>query len=77
MRKYLKGWDLMRVIRLMKGIIILIQGINAMEWNLIFLGGLFSLLPILNIGCCGSAGCATPKIKKDEANKTLVYEEVN
>ena len=59
------------------GIIIIIQGVDSMQWNVIFLGGLFSLLPILNIGCCSSAGCASSKIKKDEANKTLVYEEVN
>ncbi|MBK8671470.1 MAG: hypothetical protein IPN93_00315 [Bacteroidetes bacterium] len=77
MRKYLKGWDFMRVIRLMMGIIIIIQGVNSMQWNVIFLGGLFSLLPILNIGCCSSAGCASSKINKDETNKTLIYEEVN
>ncbi|MBK7505588.1 MAG: hypothetical protein IPI52_11165 [Bacteroidetes bacterium] len=61
MRNYLRGWDFMRVIRLIMGIIIIIQGVDSMQWNVIFLGGLFSLLPILNIGCCSSAGCVSPK----------------
>ncbi|MBK7640191.1 MAG: hypothetical protein IPJ22_09140 [Bacteroidetes bacterium] len=77
MRNYLRGWNFMRVFRLIMGIIIIIQGVDSMQWNVIFLGGLFSLLPILNIGCCSSAGCASSKINKDEANKTLIYEEVN
>ena len=77
MRNYLRGWIFMRVFRLIMGIIIIIQGVDSMQWNVIFLGGLFSLLPILNIGCCSSAGCASSKINKDETNKTLIYEEVN
>jgi hypothetical protein len=77
MRNYLRGWNFMRVFRLIMGIIIIIQGVDSMQWNVIFLGGLFSLLPILNIGCCSSAGCASSKINKDETNKTLIYEEVN
>lgn len=52
-------WNLMRLIRLALGIFIVIQGIVTHEWIFAIMGGLFALMPLFNIGCCGAAGCNT------------------
>jgi len=76
MKEYLKNWDFMRVLRLALGIFIIGQGIVAKDWTFIALGGLFSLMPLLNVGCCGASGCNTP-IRKNNGNiEDVSYEEV-
>lgn len=64
MKNYLKNWNFMRMLRLATGIFIVVQGIQSKEWLFVALGGLFSLMPILNIGSCGLSGCKTPVSKK-------------
>ena len=76
MKEYLKTWDLMRVLRLALGIIIIVQGVQAKEWLFVALGGLFSLMPLLNIGCCGASGCNTPVSKSDKKAEDITYEEI-
>lgn len=76
MKNYLKTWDLMRVLRLALGIIIIVQGVQAKEWLFVALGGLFSLMPLLNIGCCGVSGCNTPVSKSDKKAEDITYEEI-
>lgn len=74
MKAYLKNWDFMRVLRLALGIFIIGQGIVAKDWTFIALGGLFSLMPLLNVGCCGASGCNTP-IRKNNGNiEDVSYE---
>lgn len=76
MKAYIRNWGFMRVLRLALGIFVIVQGIVAADWTWIALGGLFSLLPLLNAGCCGAAGCDTPK-RKDNGNiENVHYEEV-
>ena len=76
MKEYLKTWDLMRVLRLALGIFIIVQGVQAKEWLFVALGGLFSLMPLLNIGCCGVSGCNTPVSKSDKKAEDITYEEI-
>ena len=59
MKNYLTTWNFMRVLRLALGIFVIAQGIQTKEWWLVAMGGLFSLMPLLNIGCCGVSGCNT------------------
>lgn len=66
----------MRVLRLVLGIFIIVQGVQAKEWLFVALGGLLSLMPLLNIGCCGAAGCNTPVSKSNEKNEEVSYEEI-
>lgn len=70
-------WSLFRIIRLVFGIAIIIQGIVSREILLIVAGILLSGMALLNIGCCGPTGCIIPpnkirKIKREE----IAYEEV-
>ena len=76
MKEYLKTWDLMRVLRLALGFFIIVQGVQAKEWLFVAIGGLFSLMPLLNIGCCGVSGCNTPVSKSDKKVEDITYEEI-
>ena len=66
----------MRVLRLALGIFIIVQGVQAKEWLFVALGGLFSLMPLVNIGCCGASGCYTPVSKSDKKAEDITYEEI-
>lgn len=67
----------MRIIRLILGIAVLIQGIVMAEWMFMALGGLFSLMPLLNIGCCGASGCNI-RTRKNSHKQTedITFEEI-
>ncbi len=77
MKKYFGNWDFMRVLRLVLGIFIIVQGIREGEWLFMMLGGLLSLMPLMNIGCCGPAGCNTHIPKTDRKTEDITYEEVH
>jgi len=76
MKNYLKTWDFMRVIRLAIGIFIIVQSVITKDWLFVGAGVLFSLMPILNIGCCGASGCNTPVRKSNGKNEEVNYEEI-
>lgn len=77
MKNYLSNWNFMRIIRLVLGIVIIVQGIQAQQWILVALGGLFTLMPLFNIGCCGTAGCSTTySSRKNTTTEDITYEEV-
>ncbi|MBW7869098.1 MAG: hypothetical protein H3C31_12315 [Brumimicrobium sp.] len=76
MNKLVTGWNFMRVFRLLLGIFILIEGIRSQENAVLLFGGLFTLMPLFNIGCCGPAGCSTPISKDSNLNKEIEYEEI-
>ncbi len=66
----------MRVLRFILGISIIVQGAVSGTWSFIILGMLFTLLPVLNIGCCGASGCRTPVSKNSEGVEDISYEEI-
>lgn len=73
----LSGWSFMRILRLVLGIIIVVQGIATKEWAFAVLGSLFVMMPLLNIGgCCGAPGCGIPASRSDKEIKDVSYEEV-
>jgi hypothetical protein len=76
MKVYLRNWNFMRLLRLALGIFIIVQGIQTKEWLFVALGGLFSLMPLLNIGCCGASGCNTPVSKSNKKVEEISYEEI-
>jgi len=76
MKNYLKTWDFMRVLRLALGIFIIVQGVVARDWLFIGAGVLFSLMTIMNIGCCGASGCNTPVSKSSKKIEDISYEEI-
>lgn len=76
MKNYLKTWSLFRVLRLALGISIVVQGVVTKDWLFIGAGVLFSLMPLMNIGCCGSTGCSTQVRKSTKSLEEVNYEEI-
>lgn len=72
----LYNWSLSRVLRLGLGIFIIVEGIQTDMWMLIALGALFSLMPLLNIGCCATGNCNIVPPNKASESADVVYEEV-
>ncbi|MBL7788849.1 MAG: hypothetical protein JNL75_03315 [Chitinophagales bacterium] len=61
-------WSFMRVIRLLLGILLLVQGILAHQWMVAMLGFGFALMPLWNLGCgCEGSACTySPKENKTD-----------
>lgn len=72
----LSNWTLMRFLRLGMGIAILVQAVIAKDILFAFAGFIFTALPVFNMGCCGTAGCAAPLKKNQDSTKDISYEEV-
>ena len=79
MKNILANWNFMRALRLILGIIILVQGIQANEFMYAIAGLLLSGMAIANIGCCGVGGCNVPYRKREleVTNKEITYEEIH
>ena len=57
MINWLKNWNVVRLLRFVLGILIVFQGIDAKQWLIVALGVFFAVLPVLNVGCCGTSSC--------------------
>lgn len=76
MKNYFRNWNFMRLLRLAMGILIIVQGFMDNQWMFVALGGLFSLMPFLNIGCYGTSSCSISLPKSDKKTDEITYEEV-
>jgi hypothetical protein len=77
MYSFLRNWNFMYMLRLALGILIIVQSIQTKGWLFAALGGLFSLMPLLNIGCCVASGCNNPLSKSDKKAEDISYEKVH
>lgn len=59
MKTWLLNWNLVRVLRLLLGLAVVGQGLDAGSWPIGLIGGLLALLALINVGCAGS--CAVPQ----------------
>lgn len=69
-------WDAWRWLRLGIGIWVIGQGISSSNGQLIVMGVFFTLMPLLNVGCCGSGACGVPQSKSIHAEQEVRFEEV-
>ena len=74
-QKIFSQWNFMRAARLVMGIAILVQSYLSQDWMLAIAGVLFTVMPLFNMGCCATGGCAVPVSKKNQQKETT-YEEV-
>jgi hypothetical protein len=73
----LYNWNFFRALRLILGIIIIVQAVMSREWIFGIAGLFFAGMALFNQGCCGTGACSIP-IKKDlTINKEITYEEVD
>jgi hypothetical protein len=79
MKNILSNWNFMRALRLILGVIIVVQGFEAKEWMYAFAGILLSGMAIANIGCCGVGGCSVPSRKENISSiqNDITYEEIH
>lgn len=71
------NWTIIRGIRLIIGIIIAVQGMQTGTWSLAVLGGLFSLMALLNTGCGIGGNCSvSPQRPNRKDTQDVEYEEV-
>ncbi len=52
------GWNFMRIIRLVLGVAVFIQGIVSKDVLTIITGFIFGGMALANVGCCGENSCA-------------------
>ncbi len=76
MKTILQNWNFMRMLRLVLGIAILVQGIVARDAVTIILGAAFGGMTVANIGCCGAGGCAVNTRFTNNKTDDIHYEEV-
>ncbi|HLF53260.1 hypothetical protein [Flavobacterium sp.] len=55
------NWNYIRVIRLVLGVIVMIQAVYTKTYLFLIPGILFTGMALFNTSCCGSNGCAIPK----------------
>lgn len=72
------NWNFFRGLRLALGVFIIIQGIVSRDSFSVLIGTLFGGMALFNVGCCGTAGCASNIDQNVKPNTTeeIKYEEV-
>lgn len=78
MSTVVSNWNFMRMLRMGMGLWLIYSAVADHQPLLGLMGGLFALQAAMNIGCCGSAGCAAPNTRQS-TSKTIDethYEEV-
>ncbi len=67
----------MRWLRLVLGIVFLVQAIQMHDTVIGVIAGFFLVTAITNIGCCGAASCAAPtRSAKENSTEEISYEEI-
>lgn len=75
-RIFLDNWNIIRVFRLLVGIIIIVQAVVSKDFLLAIAGFAFTVMALFNIGCCGTRGCRVSPKQKQTLAKDISYEEV-
>ena len=71
------GWNFMRWLRLILGIIIAAQGIKLHDAVSGFIGEFFLFQALSNTGCCGMGACSVPlNTRKTDAAEDTAFEEI-
>jgi hypothetical protein len=72
-----RNWNFFRILRLVLGIIIIVQAFVVKDVMFGIAGLLFSLMAIFNTACCGVGGCnvVSPRNKIQQSTDTS-FEEV-
>ena len=72
----LNNWSIMRGLRLVIGLIALVQSVFQKDMTLGIIAGFLLLTAIANAGCCGSNGCAV-NFSNRKKDKEIEYEELD
>ncbi len=78
--QFFKGWSFERYFRLVLAILVGVYAVSSKEYVLFIVTGWLGVLALLNVSCCGTAGCSSPPkasktVKKNESID-VNYEEI-
>jgi hypothetical protein len=77
MERIIKGWNFVRLIRLVLGLWITVQSLLMGEWIMGCAGLFLTGTALFNLGCCGAYGCQ-PLVKSGSGPaKEIIYEEMD
>ena len=76
MKGILNNWSVMRGLRLVIGIIALVQSIIQKDITLGIIAAFLLVTAIANVGCCGSNGCAV-NFNKHKKENEILYEQLD
>lgn len=79
MRTILSQWTLMRMLRLVTGVMVLGQGIMTREWLFASAGGYLFVMSLFNLGGCSSGVCGMTPFKaphKQGEAQDVAFEEI-
>ncbi len=76
MKKLMTDWNLMRIIRLILGVLIFAEGMRYGQWALMIFGGLFTGMSLLNLGCASGRNCRVYMYENSAEDSEVTYEEV-
>lgn len=75
--RILSGWHAQRWLRLVFAAVFLAAGITRQEPVAWFAAVFFGIQAVFNVGCCGSASCATGRVDQTAPLEAEVsYEEI-
>jgi hypothetical protein len=72
----MQHWDLFRVVRLGLGLLIIVQAIITKDITSGLIGVLFTAMPLFNIGCCSTMGCAPSRTSHKVETDEISFEEI-
>ena len=76
MQNIIKNWSFVRLLRLVMGIVLVVEAVKSGMWFLVAVGVVFVAMPLLNIGCCATGNCAVPTHHLNNTNDDTEYEEI-
>ena len=77
MTTLLKNWHFMRLLRAGIALWAFTEVWRTGDLPMLFLGSIFAIQAIFDIGCCGASGCAAPAPGKRGFDATPDAEEVS
>lgn len=75
MKAILNNWSVMRALRLVIGLIALVQSVIQKDITLGIIASFLLLTSIANIGCCGGNGCAV-NFSNRKKEKEIAFKEL-
>ncbi|MBX2984649.1 MAG: hypothetical protein LC109_01010 [Bacteroidia bacterium] len=78
LKDLLKGWNLMRILYLVMGVMMVVQAVQIHDWFVAIMGIALFSMGVFKMGCAGTKSCCntsntqTPQDKKE----TITFEEI-
>ena len=71
-----KNWNFVRILRFAMGVFLLFESVKSGIGFLIFVGAIFTIMPLLNVGCCCTSSCGISRGKTNQNNTEVDFEEI-